>query len=174
MADLVEGRGTAEQGGTVDDPAFGHAVDESSRTGGGFGRLGEEARGDPPGAGHLRPHLQLTLRGKGIEVFEPRFTFHGFRYAEITGQPDGFDPAMGVRAVVLHSDLERAGSCECSDRMRGNFLDVPTDCPQCDERLGRNGDIQVFAPTASFPYDSAGLATTDAAARSLGRPDPAR
>ncbi|MFE8013925.1 glycoside hydrolase family 78 protein [Streptomyces antibioticus] len=113
-----------------------------------------------------------TLRGEGAEVFEPRFTFHGFRYAEITGRPDGFDPAADVRAVVLHSDLERTGSFECSDplvnrlhdnvvrSMRGNFLDVPTDCPQRDERLGWTGDIQVFAPTASFLYDSAGFLTS--------------
>ncbi|MFC8672071.1 family 78 glycoside hydrolase catalytic domain [Streptomyces griseorubiginosus] len=109
-----------------------------------------------------------TLRGDGEEVFEPRFTFHGFRYAEITGQPDDFDPTT-VRAVVLHSDLERTGSFECSDDlvnrlhenvvwgMRGNFLDVPTDCPQRDERLGWTGDIQVFSPTASYLYDSAGF-----------------
>ncbi|MGA5361235.1 glycoside hydrolase family 78 protein [Streptomyces purpurascens] len=110
-----------------------------------------------------------TLRGEGVEVFEPRFTFHGFRYAEITGAPDGFDPATALRAVVLHSDLTRTGHFACSDDlvnrlhenvvwgMRGNFLDVPTDCPQRDERLGWTGDIQVFSPTASFLYDSAGF-----------------
>ncbi|QQM38205.1 alpha-L-rhamnosidase [Streptomyces liliifuscus] len=109
-----------------------------------------------------------TLRGQGTEVFEPRFTFHGFRYAEITGAPDGFDPTT-VRAVVLHSDLARTGFFECSDDlvnrlhenvvwgMRGNFLDVPTDCPQRDERLGWTGDIQVFSPSASYLYDSAGF-----------------
>jgi alpha-L-rhamnosidase len=116
----------------------------------------------------------FTLRGEGIEVFEPRFTFHGFRYAEITGHPedvDDFDPAT-VRAVVLHSDLERTGFFECSDElvnrlhenvvwsMRGNFLDIPTDCPQRDERLGWTGDIQVFSPTASYLYDSAGFLTS--------------
>lgn len=110
-----------------------------------------------------------TLRGEGTEVFEPRFTFHGFRYAEITGQPEGFDPATGVTAVVVHSDLMRTGHFTSSDElvnrlhenvvwgMRGNFLDVPTDCPQRDERLGWTGDIQVFSPTASFLYDSAGF-----------------
>ncbi|WP_413098218.1 family 78 glycoside hydrolase catalytic domain [Streptomyces sp. Inha503] len=110
-----------------------------------------------------------TLRGQGTEVYEPRFTFHGFRYAEITGAPDGFDPATAVTAVVLHSDLTRTGHFSCSDDlvnrlhknvlwgMRGNFLDVPTDCPQRDERLGWTGDIQVFSPTASFLYDSAGF-----------------
>ncbi|MFI0733614.1 glycoside hydrolase family 78 protein [Streptomyces sp. NPDC021225] len=110
-----------------------------------------------------------TLRGQGTEVYEPRFTFHGFRYAEVTGAPDDFDPAAAVRAVVLHSDLMRTGHFSCSDElvnrlhenvvwgMRGNFLDVPTDCPQRDERLGWTGDIQVFSPTASFLYDSAGF-----------------
>ncbi|CAM5645726.1 alpha-L-rhamnosidase [Streptomyces pilosus] len=113
----------------------------------------------------------FTLRGEGVETFEPRFTFHGFRYAEITGHPVTFDPA-DVRAVVLHSDLERTGHFECSDDlvnrlhenvvqgMRGNFLDLPTDCPQRDERLGWTGDIQVFSPTASYLYDSAGFLTS--------------
>nr|WP_322723570.1 glycoside hydrolase family 78 protein [Streptomyces spongiae] len=109
-----------------------------------------------------------TLCGEEAETFEPRFTFHGFRYAEITGQPDDFDP-MTVRAVVLHSDLERTGTFDSSDTlldrlhenvvwsMRGNFLDLPTDCPQRDERLGWTGDIQVFSPTAAYLYDSAGF-----------------
>ncbi|MCB0008579.1 MAG: family 78 glycoside hydrolase catalytic domain [Anaerolineales bacterium] len=88
-----------------------------------------------------------TLRGDGVEVWEPRFTFHGFRYAEISGWP-GELKADDIEAVVVHSDMERAGWFECSDPlvnrlhenvvwgMRGNFLDVPTDCPQRDERLG--------------------------------------
>ncbi|MCL8014900.1 glycoside hydrolase family 78 protein [Streptomyces sp. AS02] len=113
-----------------------------------------------------------TLRGEGTEVFEPRFTFHGFRYAEITGQPDDFDAATAVRAVVVHSDLNRTGHFSSSDElvnrlhenvvwgMRGNFLDLPTDCPQRDERLGWTGDIQVFSPTASYLYDSAGFLTS--------------
>ena len=77
--------------------------------------------------------------------------------------------ADDLRAVVCHSDMERTGWFECSDplinrlhenvvwSMRGNFLDIPTDCPQRDERLGWTGDIQVFAPTACFLYDSAGF-----------------
>lgn len=111
---------------------------------------------------------RYTLRGEGLEIWEPRFTFHGFRYAEIEGWPGTLD-ADSLRAVVCHSDLERTGWFECSDplinqlhdnviwSMRGNFLDIPTDCPQRDERLGWTGDIQVFAPTASFLYDSAGF-----------------
>jgi beta-glucosidase-like glycosyl hydrolase len=109
-----------------------------------------------------------TLRGEGEETWAPRFTFHGFRYAEVTGWPGEFDPAK-VNAEVLHSDLERTGQFRTSDPlidrlhenvvwgMRGNFVDVPTDCPQRDERLGWTGDLQVFAPTASFLYDVSGF-----------------
>jgi alpha-L-rhamnosidase len=115
---------------------------------------------------------RYTLRGGGgageREVWQPRFTFHGFRYAEIEGYP-GTPRPDDVVAVVLHSDLERTGWFECSDDrvnrlhdnivwgMRGNFLDVPTDCPQRDERLGWTGDINVFAPTACYLYDCAGF-----------------
>ncbi|KQM16541.1 alpha-L-rhamnosidase [Plantibacter sp. Leaf171] len=107
----------------------------------------------------------LTLSGDGEQTLEPRFTFHGFRYAQIDGWPGDVDPSA-VTAVVLHSDLTRTGwfssSHELLDRlhenvvwgMRGNFLSIPTDCPQRDERLGWTGDLQVFAPTASFLYDS--------------------
>lgn len=103
----------------------------------------------------------------GEEVLEPSLTFHGFRYAEITGLP-GLAPE-DVEAVVVGSDLRRAGWFESSNEllnrfhdnvvwsMRGNFLSIPTDCPQRDERLGWTGDIQVFAPTALFLFDSAGF-----------------
>lgn len=112
-----------------------------------------------------------TLRGGGVEEWAPRFTFHGFRYAEVTGWPGDLDPA-DIVAEVLHSDLRRTGWFESSDPlvnrlhenavwgMRGNFVDVPTDCPQRDERLGWTGDLQVFAPTAEFLYDSAGFLTS--------------
>ncbi|TDE94024.1 alpha-L-rhamnosidase [Occultella glacieicola] len=107
----------------------------------------------------------LILAGVGEQVWEPEFSFHGFRYAEVDGWPGEFDPAAVV-AVVIHSDMERTGwftsSHDLVDRLhenvvwgqRGNFLYVPTDCPQRDERLGWTGDIQVFAPTASFLFDS--------------------
>ncbi|MGW0658470.1 family 78 glycoside hydrolase catalytic domain [Streptodolium elevatio] len=111
---------------------------------------------------------RYILRGGAPETWEPRFTFHGFRYVEVTGWPGEFDPDA-VRAAVIHSDMERVGFFESSDElvnrlhenavwgMRGNFLDVPTDCPQRDERLGWTGDIQVFSPTACQLYDSAGF-----------------
>ncbi|WP_285246839.1 family 78 glycoside hydrolase catalytic domain [Pseudarthrobacter sp. efr-133-R2A-89] len=104
----------------------------------------------------------------GEDAFEPTKTFHGFRYAEIAGWP-GTLTADDVEAVVVHSDLERTGTFECSNELvnqlhrnivwglRGNFLDLPTDCPQRDERLGWTGDIAVFAPTAAYLYDVKGF-----------------
>ena len=112
--------------------------------------------------------------GEAASVFEPRFTFKGFRYAELTVRgPDGrempgFAPAAdALEAVVVHSDMPPAGTFECSDSLinqlqhnivwgqKGNFIDVPTDCPQRDERLGWTGDAQVFCRTAAFNFDVA-------------------
>ncbi|WP_251452201.1 alpha-L-rhamnosidase [Microbacterium sp. Marseille-Q6648] len=105
----------------------------------------------------------------GDDVLESRFSFYGFRYAEITGAD--IDPSA-VEAVVLHTDMTRTGWFAASDPlierlhenvvwgMRGNFLSIPTDCPQRDERLGWTGDIQVFTPTASFLYDCDGFLTS--------------
>ena len=98
------------------------------------------------------------------DVFEPTFTFHGFRYVEVDGWP-GELTSDALKAVVVSSELRRIGEFECSDEMlnqlhrnviwglRGNFLDVPTDCPQRDERLGWTGDIAVFTPTATYLFD---------------------
>jgi len=108
------------------------------------------------------------LRGDGVETWEPRFTFHGFRYAEVEHWP-GQLTLNDIHAVVCHSDMVRTGWFECSDSllsrlhenvvwsMRGNFFDIPTDCPQRDERLGWTGDIQVFSPAASFIFDTSGF-----------------
>ncbi len=116
---------------------------------------------------NLRPALAtdtFILNGKGRNHFEPRFTFHGFRYAEITGYP-GKLSAGDVRAIVVSSDTPQTGTWECSNPdlnrlfsniiwgQRGNFLSVPTDCPQRDERMGWMGDAQVFAPTAARNAD---------------------
>ncbi|HTV61900.1 MAG TPA: family 78 glycoside hydrolase catalytic domain, partial [Verrucomicrobiae bacterium] len=102
---------------------------------------------------------KFTLDGTGRETFEPQFTFHGFRYVEITGFP-GKLKADNLRAIVVGSDTPTTGTFECSNpdlnrlyqnivwSQRGNFISVPTDCPQRDERLGWMGDAQVFAPTA--------------------------
>ena len=104
----------------------------------------------------------------GSDFFEPTLTFHGFRYAEVTGWP-GELTADDLEAVVVHSDLRRTGWFECSHPLlnqlvsnavwgqKGNFLEVPTDCPQRDERLGWTGDIAGFAPSACFQFDSSGF-----------------
>lgn len=101
------------------------------------------------------------LKGGGEELFEPHFTFQGFRYIKVTGFPGELKPA-NFTAVALYSDMPPTGSFECSNPLlnqlqhniqwgqKGNFLDVPTDCPQRDERLGWTGDAQVFSRTAAF------------------------
>ncbi|MEU8950760.1 family 78 glycoside hydrolase catalytic domain [Streptomyces sp. NPDC048489] len=105
-----------------------------------------------------------TTGGTDTEVFEPQFTFHGFRYAEIDQYP-GSLTADDVAACVVHNDMPWTGAFKCSDPavnqlqsnivwgQRSNFLAVPTDCPQRDERLGWLADAQVFAPTASRNAD---------------------
>jgi alpha-L-rhamnosidase len=111
---------------------------------------------------------RYMLRGGGPETWEPRFTYHGFRYAEIAGWPGEFDP-NDVTAVVIHCDMERIGWFECSNdllnrlhqnavwSMRCNAVSIPTDCPQRDERLAWTGDVQVFAPSAAYLYDVRGF-----------------
>ena len=108
----------------------------------------------------------FVLAGTGEETFEPTFTFHGFRYAEVTGWP-GEITAEAVRAVVVHNDLRPTSTFACSDErvnqlisnsiwgQKGNFFAVPTDCPQRDERLGWTGDIAAYAATAAFQFDVA-------------------
>lgn len=109
-----------------------------------------------------------TLKGGGEEVWEPRFTFHGFRYVEIKGLTAKPEPGA-VTGVVVHSDIAPTGSFECSAPLinqlqhniqwglKGNFVSVPTDCPQRDERLGWTGDAQVFVRTAAFNRDVEGF-----------------
>lgn len=112
-----------------------------------------------------------TLKGDPDgETYTPRFTFHGFRHVEVSfgarwrGQIEHFDEST-VTGVALSSAVDSIGSFACSDDrlnqlqsnirwgQRSNFIEVPTDCPQRDERLGWTGDAQVFAPTALFNYD---------------------
>ncbi len=100
------------------------------------------------------------LRGKEPEIFEPRFTFHGFRYVKISGYP-GVLTADKIEGIVLGSDLEKSGEFSCSNpelnrlqsnimwSQRGNMLSIPTDCPQ-RERAGWTGDILVYAKTAAY------------------------
>lgn len=111
---------------------------------------------------------RYILSGEGEEVYEPRFTFHGFRYVGISGYPGTLTPD-DIVGVVVYSDMQRTGTWASSDSLlnqlyqnivwgqKGNFLDVPTDCPQRDERLGWTGDAQVFAPTAAFNMDVSGF-----------------
>ncbi|SIS92431.1 alpha-L-rhamnosidase [Alicyclobacillus vulcanalis] len=114
--------------------------------------------------GNLRTAQQRDIyicSGHGEETYSPHFTFHGFRYVRVKGWPGDLDITKFVGCVV-HTDLERTGDFRCSDEdvnrlqhnivwgQKGNFVDVPTDCPQRDERLGWTGDAQVFASTAAF------------------------
>lgn len=107
-----------------------------------------------------------VLKGEGRETFEPRFTFHGFRYVEVTGYP-GRPPKTAVTGRVIHTAAPFTLDFETNVPMlntlhrnitwgqRGNFLSVPTDTPARDERLGWTGDINVFAPTAAYTMESA-------------------
>lgn len=108
--------------------------------------------------------------GAGVETWQPRFTYHGFRYVEITGLSQ--TPQLeSMTGIVLGSDLPPAGEFSCSDErisqlqsniiwgLRGNYLSIPTDCPQRDERMGWMADTQVFAPTAAFNADIAAFMT---------------
>lgn len=109
----------------------------------------------------IRPTDKYIFKGYGVEEWEPKFTYHGFRYVEVEGlskKPD----LNTFTAKVIHSDLPEAGSFACSEdllnqiykittwSLKGNLMDVPTDCPQRDERLGWMGDAQIFAPTAAY------------------------
>ncbi len=109
-------------------------------------------------------------KGGAEEVWEPRFTFHGFRYVEVTGYP-GTPPLDAVTGIVLHSDVPMVGEFESSHPsvnrlvenirwgLRGNYFEVPTDCPQRDERQGWTGDAQIFVRTATYLADISAFMT---------------
>nr|AYQ75447.1 alfa-L-rhamnosidase RamA [Cohnella candidum] len=111
-----------------------------------------------------KAEFRYVSDGEGAWV-RPHFTFYGFRYVKVTGWPGELHPDDFI-GCVLHSDMEQIGSIETSNPLvnrlflnalwgqKGNFLDVPTDCPQRDERMGWTGDAQVFAGTASFNMDT--------------------
>lgn len=100
----------------------------------------------------------------GKQTYKPTLTFYGFRYVRVDSYPADINP-KNFTAVVVHSDMKRTGYIESSDPLinqlfsniiwgqKGNFLDIPTDCPQRDERLGWMGDAQVFIRTASYNYN---------------------
>lgn len=108
-----------------------------------------------------KARIDYVLKGGGIESYEPHFTYMGFRYVAVDSWPDALDPEA-FEAIAIYSDMEETGSFECSSEMlnklhsniawglKGNFVDIPSDCPQRDERLGWTGDAQVFIGTAAF------------------------
>lgn len=114
--------------------------------------------------------LKYTLAGTGVEIYEPRFTFMGFRYIKVDGFP-GTLTEDNITGVVVHSEMNPTSRYESSDSLinqlqhniiwgqKGNFVDVPTDCPQRDERLGWTGDAQAFFRTSAFNYDVAAFFT---------------
>jgi alpha-L-rhamnosidase len=131
---------------------------------------------------HLRPAMpflpeplsagqvdHVVSAGRPGDVFEPRFTTHGFRYVRIEGHP-GPLRSSDVTGIVVHTDLERRGAFSCSDdriarlhdaavwSFRGNACDIPTDCPT-RERAGWTGDWQLYVPTATYLYDVQGFST---------------
>ncbi|OGU30180.1 MAG: hypothetical protein A2057_05795 [Ignavibacteria bacterium GWA2_35_9] len=109
-------------------------------------------------------------KGELEETWEPSFTYHGFRYVELSGYPEEPEVDM-ITGIVFHSDIPITGSFECSNQMlnklyesifrsqRANFMDIPTDCPQRDERLGWTADAVDFIRTASFNMDTASFYT---------------
>lgn len=113
---------------------------------------------------------QYTCKGDGEETWEPKFTFHGFRYVELGGLPEK-PPLDAVTGIVITSDTPQTGEFTSSDGLvnqlqsnivwgqRGNYISVPTDCPQRDERLGWMGDAQVFVKTATYNSDIAAFYT---------------
>jgi alpha-L-rhamnosidase len=107
-----------------------------------------------------------TPKEDGVIEYQPTFTFHGYRYVELTGYDESQTPKLEwIKGQVLHSDFEVFDNFESSHGklnklsenvewgLRGNFLDIPTDCPQRDERLGWTGDAQVFAMTSMYKAD---------------------
>jgi alpha-L-rhamnosidase len=110
------------------------------------------------------------LRGEGVEVYEPRFTYHGFRYVEVTGFP-GTPTLEALEGCFVHTDVERVGSFECSNQLLNqihrnilwgqlsNLMSIPTDCPQRDERHGWLGDAHLAAEEAMFNFDMAAFYT---------------
>lgn len=109
-----------------------------------------------------------TLKGRGTEIYEPRFTYHGFRYIEVTGYP-GRPPLDAIEGRVVHDDLPVAGDFECSHALlnqiyrnvvwgtRGNYRSIPTDCPQRDERQGWLGDRSEFVRSETYLFHVAPL-----------------
>ncbi len=109
-------------------------------------------------------------KGKGTEEWEPGFTYHGFQYVEVTGYPGGVDKTS-VTGVEITADTPRTGYFRCSSAQanklyrnirqtqRANFIEIPTDCPQRDERMGWTGDAQIYVRTATYNADVSAFMT---------------
>lgn len=113
-----------------------------------------------------RSQDEYTCARDGTLEWAPKFTFHGFRYMQISGLPADAKPELSwAKAKVIYNDMPLSGTFECSNTkinalqhciqwgQRGNFISIPTDCPQRDERLGWTADAQIFLPTAAFNMD---------------------
>ncbi|KAL5344029.1 hypothetical protein BJX70DRAFT_352423 [Aspergillus crustosus] len=114
---------------------------------------------------------EVISAGTDLTDWSPQYSFHGFRYAQVDGWDEDSDGSLleHLTASVMHTDMTRTGWFSCSHpmvnklhdnalwSMRGNFVSIPTDCPQRDERLGWTGDIQIFGPSANFLYNTAGM-----------------
>ncbi len=113
---------------------------------------------------------EASKAGRGVETWTPRFTYHGFQYVEVSGLKE--KPDLGLlTGLVLHNDTPATSTFACSDEVmtqfwknttwtqRANFIEVPTDCPQRDERLGWMGDAQVYVRTATYNADTAAFYT---------------
>ena len=123
------------------------------------------ARSTPPTSARPAPPILTSAAASDEETWSPRFTFHGFQYVEVTGLAVAARSAATVTGIALSSDTPVAGRFACSDPMlnqlhsniywtqRANFIDIPTDCPQRDERLGWTGDAQVYIRTAALNCD---------------------
>ena len=110
------------------------------------------------------------LKGEGVEVYEPRFTYHGFRYVEVTGYP-GTPGLNTIQGIVVHSAVNPVGGFQCSNRLindihknvlwtqLSNLMSIPTDCPQRNERMGWLGDAQLVVEESIFNFDMAAFYT---------------
>ncbi|WP_345955760.1 glycoside hydrolase family 78 protein [Mucilaginibacter sp. PAMB04168] len=118
---------------------------------------------------HAKCVVKYILKGDAEEVYEPHFTYQGFRYVKVSGYKGRLDSSMNIHAVALYSDMNTTGNLTTSNPLlnqlqhniewgqKGNFVDVPTDCPQRDERLGWTGDAQAFGSTAAFNMNVSGF-----------------
>jgi alpha-L-rhamnosidase len=121
---------------------------------------------------HARNEMIYVLDGKE-DVFKPRFSFQGFRYIRIEEYPAQEMDLSSITAIVVYSEIKRTGYFKCGNEkikqlysnavwgQRGNYLDIPTDCPQRDERMGWTGDAQIFCRTGSFNFDTDNRSTLE-------------